>query len=592
MGGDLKTVIWGLDKWYKHFNPRQLLTLVKLVKLVREAGKKVEEEKLAEGWDKEKALKYAEATTTYLAITLLKHINYNSVVSSTEPTQKILRETLAFRGVAMTWNWVDEYPVADIIGSLVRSVNSTVRGLEYLVSAVSGSPSKVRVVLDDATGLSELEGERFDLIVTDPPYRDDVPYVELSDFYYVWLKRALSDVEDGRLAPRFLQDAFFRRVGDAYREVATQWEELAMREVGLNPGRISFFRGGKVEEEGARRYFVELLHRSFLAMRERLADGGLLVTYYAHTDPEAWEELIAAGWRAGFRVSVAFPVATESAQRVTARGKAALDTSIVVVWRLGVSGEALADEVHREALALAEERAVELLGAGRHGVDLFVGTLSAALAPVTSRERVIGVEDVGALVREWVYPVTARALARAVARWSGGAGAGVEVRSQEALFYLLAKLLLPRGERGRVMDRSTVRILGIGTGLDDKRLAGASIVEKKEEGFRLLEPAEAERSALVELLGARGLDPARPRLRSPVDALHLLEYYALTLDSREFKERYEGLRALNALDVEEAVSLAKIFAGEKLLPRGDPEGELCRRVVSYLTGMETLEGWF
>jgi len=62
--------LWGFDKWYKLFNPRQLLTLVKLVKLIREAGKQIEQEKIREGLSKEKAFKYAEAITTYLAIAL------------------------------------------------------------------------------------------------------------------------------------------------------------------------------------------------------------------------------------------------------------------------------------------------------------------------------------------------------------------------------------------------------------------------------------------------------------------------------------------------------------------------------------------
>ena len=114
--GAISIWIWGYDKFYKLFNPRQLLTLVKLVKLAREAGKRVEEEKLKQGWSEEDANTYAGAVTTYLAITLLKHANYNSIVTSTEPTQKFIRETLAFRGIAMTWNWVEEKPHADIIG--------------------------------------------------------------------------------------------------------------------------------------------------------------------------------------------------------------------------------------------------------------------------------------------------------------------------------------------------------------------------------------------------------------------------------------------------------------------------------------------
>ncbi|MCC6065791.1 MAG: DUF1156 domain-containing protein, partial [Thermofilum sp.] len=587
-------LLYGFDKWFKIFNSRQLLILVRLVKLIREAGKRIEGEKLREGWSREDAFKYAGAVATYLATALANHVRHNCLMTSIEPTQKFIAHALAFRGITMTWNWVEELPYADIIGSYTRSLNYITEGLSYLVFAVSDSSSNVKVIIDDATLLSRLGDEKFDFIVTDPPYRNDVAYTELSDFYYKWLKLALSDMSDGKLAPRFADEAFFKRVGTAYREIRTQWEELAPREVGLNVGRLSYFSGRGVSEEEARRYFIDLLHRSFLSMRRLLKDDGLLVTYYAHTDPEAWEELISAGWRVGFRVTAAFPVATESAQRVTARGKAALDTSIVVVWRPGVKGEALWDQVYREALAAAEERALELLRAGRSGVDLFVGTLAATLSAVTSKEKIVGVDDVGAFVRERAYPAAARGLARAISRYVGGGEAGEEVGDAGALFYMLAKILLPRSPRAgrRVMDRSTVHIIGFGTGLDDRELVRLGIVAKRGEAFHLLEPRGGDRDDLVELLRERGLDPAKPQLRSAVDALHLLEYYAVALDAKSFGEQYARLRSLDAVRVEEALKLARVFSG-RLLPADDPEKVLCKRILEYVTGVYTkIDRWF
>ncbi|MEM2014085.1 MAG: DUF1156 domain-containing protein, partial [Desulfurococcaceae archaeon] len=79
-----RTHLWGFDKWFKLFNPRQLLTLVKLVKLIREAGRRVEEEKLKQGWNKEKAHKYAEAITTYLAVGLVNYTRHNNLVTHWE----------------------------------------------------------------------------------------------------------------------------------------------------------------------------------------------------------------------------------------------------------------------------------------------------------------------------------------------------------------------------------------------------------------------------------------------------------------------------------------------------------------------------
>ena len=140
-------ILYGFDRWYRLFNPRQLITLVKLTKLIKEAGKRIEEE-LKEGWTREDAHKYAEAVTTYLAIALIRLVNFNSTVttwySGSLLTNKV-QSSLSFRGLAMTWNWCDTNVLYEEGNqySIKSNINSIVRALNYLVSAVSGSPSRV-----------------------------------------------------------------------------------------------------------------------------------------------------------------------------------------------------------------------------------------------------------------------------------------------------------------------------------------------------------------------------------------------------------------------------------------------------------------
>ncbi|MFP3320763.1 MAG: DUF1156 domain-containing protein, partial [Acidilobus sp.] len=296
--GQISIWIWGFDKFYKLFNPRQLLTLIKLVKLIRQVGHRVEEEKLKEGWNSEDVRKYAEAVTTYLAMALCKYADFNSMTTRWNPGWLKFEESLSVRGIAMMWSWTDSTPSAPFTGSWLRSLQNIVEGLSYLVNAVSGSSSRVSVLLDDASELSRLDGEKFDVIVTDPPYRDDVAYSELSDFYYVWLKRALSDVVDvgGVLVrkPRFLPEAFFDEFGN--NEIDTQWKRFAVREISEVEGRSKSFGNKDVNDKkvpvGSFDYFKYLLSESFKAMVARLKDDGVLVTYYAHTSPDAWEALL------------------------------------------------------------------------------------------------------------------------------------------------------------------------------------------------------------------------------------------------------------------------------------------------------------
>ena len=571
----------GACKWYQLFNPRQLLTLVKLVKLIREAGKKIEEEKLREGWSREDAYKYAEAITTYLTIALIKYADYSSFVAGWNQSL-IMGHSLSMRGLAMIWNYNDMTPWASWTGTFLRNLNTLYEGLSYLVSAISDSSSKVRVLLDDATSLGKLGEEKFDLIVTDPPYRDDVPYAELSDFYFVWLKRALCDVVDvgGVLVrqPRFLREAFFDEFGS---EIEVQWRVFAPREVSEVEGRSRVWGstsiGGRSVPVGSFDYFKFLLSKSFKAMASRLKDDGLLVTYYAHTSPEAWEALLEAARGAGFRLSSAHAMVTESAQRVTARGKAGLDISIVAVWRRGVGGEALASEVYARALSRCRGYAGELLKRGLDGVNLFVGVLGCVLSEFTGYSVIHGVRGVEHLVRDYVYPATAEAIA--------GALAGVEAEarfSPPVLFYLLAKTLIePRPRQAtRVMDRSTLTILAIGTRSDVSELRGRlRLVEQDGERFRLLEPPRGRRELIESIravLEARGVSVDRPILRSSVDVLHILEYYSLTLPQGELARRTEDLRARHPAFYDEAVRLASILS--RLLRPGDPERELASRV--------------
>jgi putative DNA methylase len=456
-------LLYGFNKWFKLFNSRQLLALVKLVKLIREAGKRIEEEKLREGWSKEDAFKYAEAITTYLAILLCKHADWNSMMSGWQLSYLIAAHTLAMRGIAMVWNWGEYNQLSDYKGTWKAMGKNMINGLSYLANAVSGSSSNVRVLLDDATSLGRLGDERFDVIVTDPPYRDDVPYAELSDFYYVWLKRALSDVVDigGVLVrrPRFLPEAFFDEFGN---EVEVQWKRFAPKEISENSERSEVFGsvnvGGKNVPVGSFDYFKYLLGESFRVMAARVRDDGVLAAYYAHTSPDAWEALLEAGWQgAGLRVSVAHALATESPQRVTARGATTLDMSIVVVWRKGVSGEALADEVYARVVEVCSEEATKYRKQGYSGVNLFVAVLGCALSQFTQYKRIVGVKSIDDLVTKYIYPATAAAIARSLT--------GVESRlSPASQFYLLAKVLIDRGRRQRRrLDRTSAIILSIGT---------------------------------------------------------------------------------------------------------------------------------
>jgi putative DNA methylase len=599
------TPILGAEKWYQFFNPRQLLTLVKLVKLVREVGKRVEEEKLREGWSKEEAHKYAETITTYLAIALVRLVNFNSIVNTWYSGSLLTNKTqssLSFRGIAMTWNWCDinttyeegnQYSITGNIGSIIR-------GLSYLFKAVASSSSSVRVLLDDATSLSKLGDEKFDIVVTDPPYMDDVPYAELSDFYYVWLKRALSDVENGVLKPRFYPEAFFEcmdRECVSYAEVRTQWERFAPMEISVNLGRTEFFGRVRGVRAGSDEDFRERLGKAFMRMADLLRGNGSIITYYAHTDPSAWEALVDAGWRrAGLRVTAAYVIATESETRATARGKVALDASVVVVWRKEVGNAGLLHEVERRALEEASKRVEEAIRTKGATLDmnLFLRSLSAVLSVYTSHSKLVPEISTRELT-ERAFSLALRGLVEGVYKH-----AGLEKPLDPyASTYLVLKLITRAGgvspgsrgrreegyRRGRV-DRSFASLLGVFSGLNVNSLIASGVLARGKNELELLEPEpdalteSAIRKALEVLLHEKGLDPSKPEtFKTSIDILHYLELLAIQLTSDQFKKLFEDLELKNPR-VSESVNLARVLY--TVLPDKDSEKICCRRILHHL----------
>jgi len=435
----------------------------------------VEEEKLKEGWNSEDAKKYAEAVTTYLAIALTNLADFNSLTTYWEPVWLGNKRTMAFRGIAMTWNWIDLWPLAGITGSLAKSLVNVTESLAYFAISFQTSYGNNSVILDDASELSKLEGEKFDVVVTDPPYADDVPYSELSDFYYVWLKRALSDVENNELKPRFLSEAFFDEFG---LEIPTQWQRFAPKEVSEDEGRWEHF--------GLKVTFAELLTRAFANVLRFLREDGLLIVYYVAKRPEAWAALVDALWREnGLELIAAYPLETESEESVVARGKASILGGYVSAWRRRVGERPLDLDVAREeafrevssrlearleALRRLEAR-LEALRSRKGGVTTWVYSYLAALEYLTAHYPVrLGGVELGSdgLMRQAVV-LAFEALLRS---------SGIKLTDRGAHAYLALRIMESEGH----VDSDTLSYVERAVGLEHKDLVGLGLITEVEAG--------------------------------------------------------------------------------------------------------------
>ncbi|MEM1845076.1 MAG: DUF1156 domain-containing protein, partial [Desulfurococcaceae archaeon] len=512
----------------------------------------------------------------------------------------IMAHSLSMRGIAMMWNWYESVPWRNWTGAYARNINIAIESLQYLINAVSSSSTSIEVVLDDATVLGRLGDERFDLIVTDPPYRDDVAYAELSDFYYVWLKRALCDVDRVSLIPRFHSDVFFT---DGV-EIITQWEWFASREVSLNEGRCKYLSEGRSIDECELRY-REKLSASFKSMASRLAENGLIITYFAQSSPSAWISLIDAGLSSGLYPVVAFPVITESEESVVSRGKSSITASIVIIWRKSSRGEPvdiafnydkLVDEASKELEKVVEALSKATIGvvSELYGVTIYVMSYAKVLSLLTKNGKplfsgkIIDSED----IVKYASEILTHAYAKA---------SGARLSSSDSIFYYLVKVVFPRGYEGRrLASSSDLLLLSYGLGEMKRENVLNELVRKgilREYGreeetevasrktYVLIEPRRSnDELELGEVLKLHGVNPDNPSsFKSPVHILHVLMLYSMK-PRDVFIKQYERIYSVNPVLTIEAVELAKALSSIK----GDPESELAIRVLEYL-GLHSFE---
>ena len=195
---------YGFEGWHSLFTDRQLLALGTFV---REIRRTVERMRAAPSYDHDSEAvtstddcpdSWREAFAAYLSCAASKFADYSSALCSWHNSGEKLRNTFARFALPMVWDYCEVNPLANTTGGFPASVEWVARVVEHLDAAAAGAPTPT-VVLQSAT--ASIAG-RFDLICTDPPYYDAIPYSDLMDFFHVWLRRTLHRVSpdiDARL---------------------------------------------------------------------------------------------------------------------------------------------------------------------------------------------------------------------------------------------------------------------------------------------------------------------------------------------------------------------------------------------------------
>ena len=250
--------------------------------------------------------------------------------------------------------------IRELVALIRPDADSKIGNLFDDADAAEYTPPPVTITCKPGDSLDHIEDGSIDVVVMDPPYYANVMYAELSDFFYVWLKRTAGHV---------FPELFRRHLTDKDNEAVA------------NPAR---FKGEKGASVLAGRDYQERMASIFAECRRTLKPSGIMTLMFTHKKVEAWDALTKGLMEAGFAITASWPINTEAAGSLHIRNKAAANSTIFLVCRPRV-GDFEADQdlywedVEPRIANAVRTRVREFQEAGIAGVDLYLASFGPAL---------------------------------------------------------------------------------------------------------------------------------------------------------------------------------------------------------------------
>ena len=318
ISNDDRPIQYGMPLWRDLFSPRQLLCHGTSVEVFRE----MLDADRAEG----KLNEVRQAAYGYLALTLDTLLNYNNRAGRWDNTTGRVRSIFDRHDFAFVWSYAEMAPLIVGLGydwaidkttkcidefvALVRSeAKGNTGGLFDEANAAEYIPPPVTITCKPGDSLDHIEDGSIDLVVMDPPYYDNVMYAELSDFFYVWLKRTAGHV---------FPELFRRHLTDKDNEAVA------------NPAK---FRDQKGARALAGRDYQERMASIFAECRRTLKPDGVMTLMFTHKATGAWDALTKGLMEAGFAITASWPINTEAEGSLHIKNKAAANSTVFLVCR-------------------------------------------------------------------------------------------------------------------------------------------------------------------------------------------------------------------------------------------------------------------
>lgn len=348
VGGGFRTRKYGIQCFGDFFTARQSLALLTLARLVREHCA-------------------SDDSRDVLALVLGRLADYMSAQCVWHIPKQLVAHTFGRQALPFTWDFCEIHPLGDGPGNLAGAVEWASK----VVESWFGKAACIPQVADAAE--HPLPDESATVWFTDPPYYDSVPYADLSDYFFVWLKRILP-------AHPLLRDPFdpanrlTPKVREAVRDEQEHLDGRAKKSVG---------------------WYEQSMARAFAEGRRVLRDDGIGSVVFAHKTTEGWEALLGGMIRGRWTITGSWPISTEMATRLRARESAALATSVHLVCRPRPEDAPVGDwgQVLRELPKRVADWMNRLQEEGIRGADLVFACIGPALEIYSRYSKVVDAEE-------------------------------------------------------------------------------------------------------------------------------------------------------------------------------------------------------
>jgi putative DNA methylase len=288
LGGGYRTRKYGITSFGQLFNARQTLTLVTLVRNVRRCALEI-----ASNYE----AGLANAISACLTFAVGRIVDQSTTFVAWANTIEAVTHTFGRQALSMMWDHVEPNPFGNAGGDFGGAIEWVVR----VCSLEAKSHSKPGTVSIASATNHSLPDDSASALITDPPYYDAVPYADLADFFYVWIKRGLHDI-----FPDLMKA-----------ELTPKKEECIV----------------DLQKQKDRNSFEQMMRRCMSEGRRILGPSGVGLIVFAHKTTEGWEAQLQAMFDAGWIITGSWPIDTERPVRLRAIGSAALASSVHLVCR-------------------------------------------------------------------------------------------------------------------------------------------------------------------------------------------------------------------------------------------------------------------